>query len=93
MNKKTKLILGGLFIAAGIGLYVYNKNKDKDIVASPCNDGEVPCPNNASVCHNPNAKYKAGFSPCDVVVGGEVTQNQNVDIPTGAEGGLPKNRR
>jgi len=93
MNKKTKLILGGLFIAAGVGLYIYNKNKDKDIVASPCNDGEVPCPNNASVCHNPNAKYK--ISPCDVVVGGEGTapSDKNVDIPTGAEGGLPKNRR
>jgi hypothetical protein len=76
MDKKTKLILGGLFIAAGVGLYIWNKNKDKDDAAAPppapttaCNEGETPCPNNPSICYVKNARYSV--FPCDVVQGQE----------------------
>lgn len=83
MDKKTKLILGGLFIAAGVGLYIWNKNKDKDkddvvIVAEPiaptCSQGEVSCPNNPLICYNPNARYER--NPCDAAA-------ENIDISSG----------
>jgi hypothetical protein len=76
MDKKTKIILGGLFIAAGVGLYIWNKNKDKDDAATAsapsapatiiCNEGKEPCPNNPLICYTKGLRYE-GFSPCDVV--------------------------
>lgn len=60
MNKKTKITLGLLFIAAGVGLYIINRNKDKEV--KTCKEGETPCPNNPSICFNPNARYKE--DPC-----------------------------
>jgi hypothetical protein len=99
MDKKTKLILGGLFIAAGVGLYIWNKNKDKDDAAAPpppastCNEGEVPCPNNPSICYSKGARYKV--FPCDVVQGQETGTpigEPNVQ-PTNENGGLQVNTR
>ena len=79
MDKKTKIILGGLFIAVGVGLYILNKNKDKDDAATAaapsapsapatiiCNEGDEPCPNNPLICYTKGLRYE-GFSPCDVV--------------------------
>jgi hypothetical protein len=91
MDKKTKLILGGLFIAAGIGLYIHNKNKDKDKVDAPaptiCGEGEIPCPNNPKICYAKGARYKV--FPCDVVRGNEIAP-----LNTGDEnGGLQLNTR
>ena len=87
MDKKTKLILGGLFIAAGVGLYIWNKNKDKDVAepaASTCKEGEIPCPNNPKICYAKGARYKV--FPCDVVQ--EQTINSGLggggDIETGS---------
>jgi hypothetical protein len=97
MDKKTKLILGGLFIAAGVGLYIWNKNKDKDDAAAPpptaCNEGETPCPNNPSICYVKGARYKV--FPCDVVQGQETGTpigEPNVQ-PTNENGGLQLNTR
>ena len=80
MDKKTKIILGGLFIAASIGLYIWDKNKDKDGAATSaapsapatiiCNEGEEPCPNNPLICYTKGLRYE-GFSPCDIVKGQE----------------------
>jgi hypothetical protein len=81
MDKKTKIILGGLFIAASIGLYIWDKNKDKDGEATSvapsapatiiCNEGEEPCPNNPLICYTKGLRYE-GFSPCDIVKGQEI---------------------
>ena len=62
MDKKTKLILGGLFIAADVGLYIWNKNKDAAAPGTTCNEGEVPCPNNPSICYVKGARYQ--IFPC-----------------------------
>lgn len=61
MNKKLKIALGLGFIAAGIGLYIWNKNND----TAKCGEGEVPCPNNPLVCYNDKARYKKGSHPCE----------------------------
>jgi hypothetical protein len=96
MDKKTKLILGGLFIAAGVGLYIWNKNKDKDDAAPPapttaCNEGETPCPNNPSICYVKNARYDV--FPCDVVQGQEDIGTPIGEYIPNENGGLQVNTR